>query len=123
MATDYPKPDSLLVGPRSVGQPFDIIMVKTLTLTPASVATITTTDQTFTLTGINAAGSGQQFADLVVLVSYPAPTNACNPTGAVRVTAANTIAVMYSNPTAGALTPPSGTYVFLVLRTSINPAK
>jgi len=123
MATDYPKPDSLLVGPRGVAQPFDMIMVKSLTLTPAAVATITTTDQTFTLNGVVQAGAGQAFDDIVILAKYPAPTNAANPTGAVRVTAANTIAVMYSNPTAGSLTPPSGTYVFLIFRPSTNPGK
>ena len=114
MATDYPKPDSLLVGTRGVGKPFDLIYVKTPTLTPVAVAATTITDQEFAVTGV-AVG------DYVVMVNYPEPTNNANPVMA-QSTEINTIAVMYVNPTSGSLTPPSGQYTFLIFRPSSNPS-
>lgn len=115
MATDYPKPDSLLCGPRGVGQPWDAILFLSASVTPASVAAASTAEQSVTVTGVQAL-------DEVVMVSYPARTNSTAPTGA-RVSAANTVQVEYVNPTAGALTPPSGTYQFIVFRPSTNPSK
>lgn len=116
MATDYPKPDSLLVGPRGVGQPFDAILTKSLSVIPAQVAAATLVEQSVTVTGVLAT-------DYVQLVGYPADTGVDGPTGACRVSAANTVQVTYVNPTAGALTPPSGTYTFLIFRISTNPSK
>jgi len=115
MATDYPKPDSLLVGPRGVGQPFDAILYYTVSVTPASVGAASTAEQAVTVNGVLAT-------DIVQLAGYPARTNSTAPVDC-RVSAANTVQVQYVNPTAGALTPPSGNYSFLVLRPSTNPSK
>jgi hypothetical protein len=115
MATDYPKPDSLLCGTRGVGQPFDAIMTFVVAVTPASVGAAATAEQTVSVTGILST-------DLVEVVQQPARTNSTAAVGA-RASAANQISVTYVNPTAGALTPPSGNYTFLVFRPSTNPSK
>jgi hypothetical protein len=85
------------------------LRVISASLTPASVATITVAAQTLTLTGV-AAG------DFVVCISNPI-TNAVGITG-TQATAANTISMSFVNPTAGALVPTAGTYIFLVGRFS-----
>lgn len=113
MSKDYPGPDSLLVGPPGIGSPYDAIFTVSASLTPASVATVATAEQTFTVNGIQAT-------DLTLLASYPARTNSVAPVEC-RASAANTIAITYVNPTAGNLTPPAGTYSFLVVRPA-NPS-
>lgn len=116
MAESYPHPESLLVGLRGVAQPFDSIFVQTVSITPASVANAVTAEQTFsTFTKLKAA------TDFAVLVNAPARTNSTL-IGSVRVSADSTLAVNYVNPTAGALTPPSGNYTILVFRKANNPA-
>lgn len=78
-------------------------------LTPASVATAVVADQTgFTVPGVEAT-------DIVMCVRNPI----ANATALVKAqaTAANTVTLTFVNPTAGALTPTSGTYTFLVLKT------
>lgn len=83
--------------------------VVSVTLTPASVAAATVAAQTgFTVPGVDAT-------DLVFLVRDPI-ANATAVT-AVAATAANTVTIRFVNPTAGALTPTTGTYTFLVLKT------
>lgn len=78
-----------------------------LSLTPASVAAATAAKQTFTVAGLNVG-------DRVVVLDNPI----ANSTALVQaeVSAANTLRCMFVNPTAGALTPTSGTYAFLVLK-------
>lgn len=79
------------------------------TLTPASVAAATVASQTgFTVPGVEAT-------DVVICVRDPI----ANSTGIVKAaaTAANTVSISFVNPTAGALTPTTGTYTFLVLKT------
>lgn len=80
----------------------------TVSLTPASVATIVCAGQVFTVTGV-AVGDQIIGADI---------TATGNSTGYVhsKVTAANQITTTYCNPTAGALTPAAGPYIFTVLR-------
>lgn len=75
-------------------------------LTPASVAANVVAEQDFTVTGV-AVG------DVVVGAQNPDFANATGVVG-VRVKAANTIAIRFVNPTAGALTPGAGTWDFLV---------
>jgi len=80
------------------------------TLTPASVGTATVAAQTgFTVPGVAAN-------DVVICVQNPI----ANATAVVKVqaTAANTVTMTFVNPTAGALTPTTGTYTFLVLKTA-----
>lgn len=76
-------------------------------LTPASVATIVVAEQTFTVTGLT--------TDDVVVVNPPAISTAVGLAGA-RVSAANTLAIRFVNPTAGALTPTAGVYTVLAFR-------
>lgn len=78
------------------------------TLTPASVSANTSAEQTFTVTGVDAD-------DKVAAVSSPNLGNATY-IGGCRVSAANQVAIRFGNPTAGALTPASGTYKFLIAR-------
>lgn len=80
------------------------------TLTPASVATVTTAEQTFTVRGLN---SGDQIS-AVTLQSGPWT----NLTSIVsfRVSATDTLSISFQNGTAGSLTPPSGTYLVEINR-------
>jgi hypothetical protein len=82
-------------------------VVYTPSITPASVAAATVAEQTFTVTGLTTADK--------VIVNPPAISNATGIAGA-RVSAADTLAIRFVNPTAGALTPTSGTYTVLAFR-------
>lgn len=82
-------------------------VVYTPTITPASVAAATVAEQTFTVTGLTTADK--------VVVNPPSIANATGISG-VRVSAADTLAIRFVNPTAGALTPTSGTYTVLAFR-------
>jgi hypothetical protein len=72
------------------------------TLAPSSVASATTAEQTFTVTGL-VAGSP-------VWVNKPSWTSGLGISG-VRVSAANTLAINYINTSGAAITPPSETYI------------
>lgn len=77
------------------------------TLTPASVATITTAEQTFTVPGVKV---GDQ-------VSITPPGHQAGVVAATaRVTAENTVGITFVNPTAGSVTPTAGDYLFTVVR-------
>lgn len=74
---------------------------------PAAVNTITTAEQTVTVTGV-------KVGDFVVAMK---PTLTAGVTiGNVRVSAADTIAIQFVNPTAGSVNPASETWSFLVFR-------
>lgn len=77
------------------------------TLTPASVAAATCAEQTFTVQGL-------QVGDFVD-VTPPGITAGVALTCA-RVSAANTLAVTFVNPTAGALVPLAGVHRIQVMR-------
>lgn len=79
-----------------------------VTFDPASVATATTAEQTITVPGV-AVG------DIVVSISKPTNTAGFGIVNA-RVSAANTIAVTFVNPTAGAVNPGAEVYTILVAR-------
>jgi hypothetical protein len=89
------------------GTPITGVVVYSPSITPASVAAATVAEQTFTVTGLTTADK--------IIVNPPAIANATGIAGA-RVSAANTLAIRFANPTAGALTPTSGTYTVLALR-------
>jgi hypothetical protein len=89
------------------GTPITKIVVYSASLTPASVAAATVAEQTFTVTGLTTADK--------VIVNPPAIANSTGIAG-VRVSAANTLAIRFDNPTAGALTPTSGIYTVLAMR-------
>ena len=79
-----------------------------LAVTPASVSATTSAEQTFTLSGV-------EVGDWVGVSTTASTGNATAIAGA-RVSAANTIAIRYVNPTAGALTPAADTYLVNVVR-------
>ena len=83
------------------------IFAVSATFNPASVATITTAEQSVTIQGL-AVG------DFVITQK---PTNTAG-VGVVnaRVSAANTLSVTFVNPTAGAVDAASETWQFLVFR-------
>lgn len=83
------------------------IKVYSQTITPASVAAATVAEQTFTVTGLTTADK--------VIVNPAAIANSTGIAG-VRVSAADTLAVRFSNPTAGALTPTAGTWNIIAIR-------
>ncbi len=78
-----------------------------ITINPAAVATITTAEQTFTVPGLKVGD----------WVSLSKPTNTTG-VGIVncRVSAADTLAVSFVNPTAGSVDPASETYLGLMVR-------
>ncbi len=84
------------------------------TLTPVAVATITTAQQTFTLPGVKLGDA--------IFVTPPAH-QAGVAAASARVTAADTVGIIFVNPTAGNVTPPAGEYIFTVLRPSGLGAK
>lgn len=82
------------------------------TFNPASVATITTAEQTTTVIGLKVGD----------FVMSQKPTNTAG-VGVVncRVSAADTLAVTFVNPTAGAVDAASETWQFLVVRPDPSP--
>ena len=80
-----------------------------VTLTPAAVGAATVAAQT--LTGV----PGVELTDVVLAVRTPI----ANATAIVNCTpnAANSLSISFINPTAGSLTPTTGTYTFLVMKT------
>lgn len=74
------------------------------TITPTEVAIATAAEQTFTVTGLVTTD---------VVVVNPAATGNATAVASARVSAANTLAITFVNPTAGALTPGAGTYSIL----------
>ena len=83
------------------------IFAVSVTFNPAAVATITTAEQTATVTGV-------RLGDIVYSVKPTATTGV----GVVnvRVSAADTLAITFVNPTAGSVDPASETWTFLVFR-------
>ena len=95
----------VIVGANST--PLTKIVAYTPSITPASVAAATVAEQTFTVAGLTTADK--------VIVNPPAIGNSTGIAGA-RVSAADTLAIRFTNPTAGALTPTAGTYTVLAFR-------
>jgi hypothetical protein len=85
------------------------IQVLEATCNPTQVNADTTSEQTFTVTGV--------LLDRDVVLSVTKPTHTAG-IGIVnaRVSADDTIAITFINPTAGNIDPPSQTYVFVVMR-------
>lgn len=84
-----------------------------VSLTPSAVSTVTAVEQTFTVTGV-------KLGDHVV-VNPPGTTSGVVQASA-RVSAADTVAIQYVNPTAGSVTPLAGTHRILVTRREGNAA-
>lgn len=99
--------DNLTIG--GAGTPITQIRVYSQTITPASVAAQSAAEQTFTVTGLALTDK--------VFVNPAATGNATGIAGA-RVSAANTLAISYVNPTIAALTPAAGTYKITAMRSA-----
>ena len=84
------------------------IFMGTLVINPASVATITTAEQTFTFPGV-------RLDDVVIAVVKPTNTAGVGIVN-VRVSAADTIAITFVNPTAGSVDAASETYKLVFMR-------
>lgn len=97
----------VVAGKDSDGTELKRVKVYSQTITPGSVAAATVAEQTFTVTGLT--------TDDTVHVNTAAIANAVGIAGA-RVSAANTLAVRFVNPTAGALTPTAGTWKIVAVR-------
>lgn len=98
-------------GPMGIAAPvaYWLPRVYVVSLTPAATNTITAVEQTFTVTGVETGDA--------IYVSPPSVTSGVAQ-GAARASAANQIAIMFSNPTAGNLTAPSGSYRVVAIRTA-----
>lgn len=83
--------------------------VLTISITPAATASATTLEQTFTVPGLQ---TGDQVSAFSAQFAYSSLVDVVN----IRVSAANTLAIAFSNNTAGSLTAPSGTYLLEVNR-------
>lgn len=77
--------------------------VLTATLTPAATGAGVTVEQNFTVPGLL---PGDQVSGVEAQFAYTSVVSFIN----FRVSAANTLTIALSNPTAGSLTAPSGTY-------------
>lgn len=107
VATDEPRVTSIKIGTNGASSTFTAMGRISQSLTPVSVATITSAEQAFTVQGL-AVGD-------VVTVSPPSITAGVAPVCA-RVSAANTLQITFVNPTAGALVPAAGVYQIFVAR-------
>lgn len=83
------------------------ISIVTVTINPASVATITTAEQTFTVPGLVVGD--------MVFANKPSLTTGLGVANA-RVSAANTLALTFVNPTAGAIDAASEVWSILCVR-------
>ena len=83
------------------------IGVVTVSLTPASVATATSAEQTFTVNGLKTTD--------FVAVNPPSSTTGTG-IASVRVSAADTLAITFINATGGSLTPAAGSYKVMYFR-------
>lgn len=81
--------------------------IATVTIDPASVATITTAEQTFTVPGLKTGD--------LAFVNKPSLTAGLGVAG-VRVSSANTLAITLVNPTAGSVDAASESWSVLWIR-------
>ena len=83
--------------------------VMTISITPVATAAATTLEQTFTVPGLQL---NDQVSALNALFAFSSLVDIVN----ARVSAANTLALAFSNNTAGSLTYPSGSFYLEVNR-------
>lgn len=81
----------------------------TVSLTPAATNAATTAEQTFTVPGLQV---GDQISGITFQGAFSSLVDITN----YRVSANNTLAIAFSNGTAGSLTYPSGTFYIEVNR-------
>ncbi len=98
---------------------FQFVQTIGVTMTPASVATITVAEQSFGANGVTfvTATTGILAGDVILSVVPPSTTAGVGISQFRVDTATNDkFYVSFVNPTAGALTPPSGVYLITVGR-------
>jgi len=103
-------------APRSTHQFIQTIAVS---MTPLAVATITTAEQSFGSNGASqaTAATGILAGDVILAISPPSMTAGVGISGYRVDTAVNDkFYVQFVNPTAGSVTPPSGTWLITVAR-------
>ena len=83
------------------------IYVVVVSITPAAALTIDTVEEDFTVTGVKVGDA--------VTVSPPGITTGASIVNA-RVKAADTVAIQFTNPTAGTVTPLAGEHIFTIFR-------
>lgn len=83
------------------------IAIYSTSIAPASVSSQSTSEQTFTVSGLATSDK--------VMVNPPASTGSVALCSA-RVSSTSTLALTFVNPTAGSLTPASGTYAIFAIR-------
>ena len=94
---------------------FQHLAVVQVTLSPEAVVKVTAVEQTFTVTGLS-LGDTLQAPDQILGISKATEQSGLSVVGA-RVSAADTIAIKFSNPTAGDITPTAEeAYTFTVFR-------
>jgi hypothetical protein len=84
------------------------LFAMSLTLNPASVATITAAEQDFAVPGVKAD-------DIIVYFGMVTATAGLGVAG-YRVKSANTVSVTFVNPTAGAIDAASGSFRLVIAR-------
>jgi len=92
-----------------------------VSMTPVAVATITTAEQSFGANGVSqaTAATGILAGDVILAVNPPSMTAGVGISGFRVDTATNDkYYVQFVNPTAGSVTPPSGTWLITVARYS-----
>lgn len=87
--------------------PINDILTFSQSLTPAATATITAAEQTFTVTGLTTSMN-------VLAVRPPSAQTAGLGLSGARVSAADTLALTFTNPTAGSLTAVAGAYTVVI---------
>jgi hypothetical protein len=100
----------LRVGP--YGSIFSNLKVYSAALTPTTVNPNTTSEQTFTVTGLLAD-------DIPIAVVKPTATTQVGIVN-YRVSAANTLAIQFANLTATTTVPASETYTIVVVNSATN---
>jgi hypothetical protein len=83
------------------------VVVYTPSLTPSSIAANTSAEQTFTVAGLSTSDT--------IYINPPSLTAGTGIVG-VRVSATDTLKISFANFTGGSLTPPSGTYRIVAIR-------
>lgn len=110
MATHGVYDDALVIPSLAIpglGSPTVGIAKFVQSLTPSSVAAATTAEQQFTVPGILLGDS---------LDINPPSLTAGVVLSNARVSAANTVQIQFTNSTSGALTPPAGNHIFIIVR-------
>ena len=96
-----------------MGNILGMYFMRTPTITPVSVAAASSVEQTFTVPGL-------RVGDLIFDITAPSDQAGIYPAKA-RASAANTLAIKFTNPTAGPIVPVAGVYTFITAR-SDGPA-